>query len=200
MTQKPPALRFIHDNAASSRKRPPETMSGGVGLLDYDGDGWLDVYAVQGGPLPPRRERPLPRTASSGTAATGRFEDVSERAGLRRMPGGYGHGVTVGDYDNDGRPDLFVTRWRSYLLLHNRGDGTFEDVTDAGRAWPAIATGRPPRPGPTWTATAISTSMSAITWSSTSRSRRSATRQADAWQSLLQPARLPGASRSRLPQ
>ena len=50
-------------------------------------------------------------------------------SGLARLPGGYGHGVAVGDYDNDGRPDLFVTRWRSYALYRNRGDGTFEDVT-----------------------------------------------------------------------
>ena len=60
------------------------------------------------------------------------------------MPGGYGHGVAVGDYDNDGRPDLFVTRWRSYALYRNRGDGTFEDVTEpAGlggdRDWPTSA-------------------------------------------------------------
>ncbi len=60
------------------------------------------------------------------------------------MPRGYGHGVAVGDYDNDGRPDLFITRWRSYALYHNRGDGTFEDQTNkAGlggdRDWPTSA-------------------------------------------------------------
>ncbi len=71
----------------------------------------------------------------------GRFEDVSRRSGIAGFPGGYGHGVAVGDYDNDGRPDLFVTRWRSYALYRNRGDGTFEDVTAAAglggdRDWP----------------------------------------------------------------
>ena len=59
----------------------------------------------------------------------GTFEDVTERAGIASFPRGYGHGVTVGDYDNDGRPDLFVTRWHSYALYRNQGDGRFEDVT-----------------------------------------------------------------------
>ena len=74
----------------------------------------------------------------------GTFEDATERSGIARMKRGYGHGVTVGDFDNDGRPDLFVTRWRSYALYRNRGDGTFEDITDrAGlggdRDWPTSA-------------------------------------------------------------
>jgi len=136
-------LRFVQDNAESSLKLPPETMSGGVALFDYDGDGWLDVYAVQGGPLPPSANSTcadrLFRNRGNGT-----FEDVSERAGLHRLAGGYGHGVAVGDYDNDGHPDLFVTRWQSYALLRNRGDGTFDDVTAlaglAGdRDWPTSA-------------------------------------------------------------
>ena len=74
----------------------------------------------------------------------GTFEDATERSGIARMKRGYGHGVTVGDFDNDGHPDLFVTRWRSYALYRNRGDGTFEDITDrAGlggdRDWPTSA-------------------------------------------------------------
>ena len=69
---------------------------------------------------------------------------MTRRAGLAALPGGYGHGVAVGDFDNDGRPDLFVTRWRSYALYRNRGDGTFEDVTEAAglggdRDWPTSA-------------------------------------------------------------
>jgi tetratricopeptide (TPR) repeat protein len=139
-------LRFVYDNDPTPRCRMPETMGGGVGLLDFDGDGWLDVYAVQGGTFPdpsggtltPQRDR-LFRNRGDGT-----FEDVTERSHLSSFPGGYGHGVTVGDYDGDGWPDLFITRWRAYALYHNRGDGTFEDVTlEAGlggsRDWPTSA-------------------------------------------------------------
>jgi tetratricopeptide (TPR) repeat protein len=136
-------LEFTYHNDVTPKCRMPETMGGGVGLIDYDGDGWLDVYAVQGGvlsdqsPLEPTAQRDrLFRNRGDGT-----FEDVTVRAGLMAFPGGYGHGVTVGDYDNDGRPDLFVTRWRSYALYHNRGDGTFEDATasaglSGSRDWP----------------------------------------------------------------
>jgi hypothetical protein len=118
-------------------------MSGGVGLLDYDGDGWLDVYAVQGGQFPPP-ENPACGDLLYRNRGDGTFEDVTDQAGLRRVAGGYGHGVAVGDYNNDGRPDLFITRWRCYALLRNRGDGSFEEVTvqaDLGgdRDWPTSA-------------------------------------------------------------
>jgi hypothetical protein len=121
-------------------------MSGGVALLDFDGDGWLDLYAVQGGPFPPPAG---PSPAPFGdrlwhNRGDGRFEDVTVASGLAGLPGGYGHGVAVGDYDNDGRPDLFVTRWRSYALYHNLGGGRFEDVTaraglGGDRDWPTSA-------------------------------------------------------------
>jgi enediyne biosynthesis protein E4 len=139
-------LRFVHDNGQIRGRNPPptEAMCGGAGLLDYDGDGWLDLYVVQGGPFPPP-ESPLNdgdrlfRNRRDGT-----FEDVSLKSGIASFPGGYGHGVAVADYDNDGRPDLFITRWQSYALYRNRGDGCFEDVTQkAGlggvRDWPTSA-------------------------------------------------------------
>jgi tetratricopeptide (TPR) repeat protein len=149
-------LSHVFDNGESPIHQMPEVSSGGVGLIDFDGDGWLDVYAVQGGPFPPREfavsapagQRPpaqpprgdrLFRNRQDGT-----FVDVTESAGLPGTSRGYGHGVAVGDYDNDGRADLFVTRWRSYALYRNRGDGTFEDVTAAAglagdRDWPTSA-------------------------------------------------------------
>ena len=136
-------LSFTFENGASPAHQLPETMSGGVGVLDYDGDGHLDVFAVQGGqfppPDPPGNGDRLFRNRGDGT-----FEDVTGRSGLAGFRGGYGHGVAVGDYDNDGNPDLFVTRWRSYALYRNHGDGSFEDVTDRSRLagdrdWPTSA-------------------------------------------------------------
>jgi hypothetical protein len=136
-------LRFTFDNGVSPQRQLPETTAGGVGLLDYDGDGWLDVYVVQGGTFPPRSDRP-PGDRLFRNKRDGTFEDVSERSGISRLPQGFGHGVTVGDIDNDGHPDLFLTRWRSYALYRNRGDGTFEDATDryglgGDRDWPTSA-------------------------------------------------------------
>ena len=137
-------LRFVFDPGFTPDRQLPETMSGGVGLLDFDGDGWLDVYCVQGGPLVPQPGRPSPGDRLFRNRGNGTFEDVSERSGIAAMPRGYGHGVAVGDLDNDGCPDLFVTRFGSYALYRNRGDGTFEDITeDAGlggpRGWPTSA-------------------------------------------------------------
>jgi hypothetical protein len=119
-------------------------MSGGVGLLDYDGDGRLDVYCVQGGPVVPQPGRPYAGDRLFRNRGDGTFEDVSERAGIAAMRRGYGHGVAVGDVDNDGHPDVFVTRLGSYALYRNRGDGTFEDLTEAAglggdRGWPTSA-------------------------------------------------------------
>ena len=137
-------LRFVFDQDPSPDRQLPETMSGGVGLLDYDGDGRLDVYCVQGGPLKPNAGRPSPGDRLFRNRGDGTFEDKTEASGIAAMPRGYGHGVTVGDIDNDGRPDLFVTRFGSYALYRNRGDGTFEDKTDAAglggaRGWPTSA-------------------------------------------------------------
>jgi tetratricopeptide (TPR) repeat protein len=138
-------LRFFHDNGHSRKNPPPtEAMCGGVGLLDYDGDGWLDVYLVQGGLFPPTDSSSADGDRLFRNRGDGHFEDVTHHTGIDAFPGGYGHGVAVGDYDNDGRPDLFVTRWRSYALYRNRGDGTFEDVTtraglSGDRDWPTSA-------------------------------------------------------------
>ncbi len=137
-------LRFTFDNGRSPLRQLPETTAGGVGLLDYDGDGRLDVYLVQGGPFPPRTDAPNTGDRLFRNKGDGTFEDATEKSGIGRMPRDYGHGVAVGDVDNDGRPDLFLTRWRSYALYRNRGDGTFEDVTarfglGGDRGWPTSA-------------------------------------------------------------
>lgn len=128
-------LKFLYENGETPLHQLPEIMSGGVGVLDYDGDGWLDVYVVQGGPLVPGA------TSAAGTDRLfrnnrdGTFQDVSEASRVASFPRDYSKGVAVGDYDGDGRPDLFVSRLTSYALYRNQGDGTFCDVTaEAGLA------------------------------------------------------------------
>jgi len=137
-------LAFVFDNGLSAQRQLPETGSGGVAVLDFDGDGWLDVYAIQGGPFPPHQHDPPFGDRLFRNRGDGRFDDVTASSGLAKLAGGYGQGVAVGDYDNDGRPDLFVTRWRSYALYHNLGAGRFEDVTarvglGGDRDWPTSA-------------------------------------------------------------
>ncbi len=137
-------LRFIFDNGRSERRQLPETMSGGIALFDFDGDGWLDVYALQGGPLPPIGSPPPFGDRLFRNRGNGQFQDVTASSGLAGLAGGYSHGAAVGDYDNDGRPDLFVTRFCSYALYHNKGAGRFEDVTErcglgGPRDWPTSA-------------------------------------------------------------
>ena len=130
-------LRFLFDNGQTPQRQLPETMAGGAGLMDIDGDGWLDVYCVQGGALLSQVDNPRKTTPPDGdrlfrNRGDGTFEDVTRASGIATIAWGrgYGLGMTVGDYDNDGHPDLFVTRLTSYALYRNRGDGTFEDATE----------------------------------------------------------------------
>jgi len=105
----------------------PETLGPGCAFLDYDNDGWLDLYLVNSGPSEFFQPKQPLRNALYRNNRDGTFTDVTERAGV---PGGtFGMGVAVGDYDNDGYPDLFVTACGRALLYHNNGDGTFSDVT-----------------------------------------------------------------------
>jgi hypothetical protein len=134
-------IDFRHTSGQSGRFWFPEAEIGGVGLLDYDEDGDLDVYFVQGGSLDPAAsERPgnaLYRNLGDGT-----FEDVTAAAGVGDT--GYGMGCACADYDGDGDTDLYVTNLGPNVLYRNNGDGTFEDVTaEAGvgdASWGASAT------------------------------------------------------------
>jgi hypothetical protein len=135
-------LRFVHDNGGRGQFYLPEIMGSGVALFDYDGDGDLDVYLVQGRPLDgadaatgtngrPRGNRLFRNdlTIDANGRHTMHFVDVTEQAHLGSDA--VGMGVAVGDYDNDGRLDLYVTNFGSSVLYHNNGDGTFTDVTRA---------------------------------------------------------------------
>jgi hypothetical protein len=120
-------LTFEHV-AGEPRQRLPEIMCGGVGLLDFDGDGDLDVYCVQGGdPELGRRHGATNRLFRN--LGDGRFEDVTEAAGVG--DGSYGMGCAAGDIDSDGDVDLYVTNLGANVLYENEGDGTFTDVSVA---------------------------------------------------------------------
>lgn len=133
----PAGLDFQHRNSPTSQKYLIETMGGGVALLDYNNDGLLDVFLVNGGkiddpakvPADFRRREPLYWNRLYRQNPGGTFTDVTFQAGLAAAPNAYGMGVAVGDYDNDGLPDLYVTNYGSNILYHNNGDGTFTDVT-----------------------------------------------------------------------
>jgi enediyne biosynthesis protein E4 len=148
----PRGIDFILQNSPTPQKHLIETMPGGVALLDYNNDGLLDIFFVNGGrltsPLPtpddfdrhdPRYWNRLYRQNKDGS-----FTDVTEQAGLANAgDGNYGMGVAVGDYDNDGYPDLYVTSYGKNILYHNNRDGTFTDVTAkagvAGGGWSVSA-------------------------------------------------------------
>jgi len=129
-------IRFRHQASHTSQKYLIETMGAGVAWLDYDGDGKLDLFFVNGAALgDPMAPGKAPNKSGARfwnrlyrNKGNGTFEDVTERAGVRGDF--YGMGVAVGDYDNDGRPDLFVTGFGRNQLYHNEGNGTFKDVTE----------------------------------------------------------------------
>jgi hypothetical protein len=132
-------IRWKHVAGLSPEMYIPETGGPGCAFLDYDNDGWMDIYLVNSGQCdfydPPQ---PL-RNALYRNNRDGTFTDVTERAGV---PGNaYGQGVAVGDYDGDGLPDLYVTQYPRSILYHNNGDGTFTNVTaKAGVAAPGWST------------------------------------------------------------
>ncbi|MBZ5725302.1 MAG: CRTAC1 family protein [Acidobacteriia bacterium] len=142
-------VRFLHRASPTPKKYLLETMGSGVALLDYDNDGRLDIYFVNGAPIAdpttagtvPQKNGPAYWNRLFHQKTDGTFEDVTERSGLAGT--GYGMGVAVGDYDNDGYEDLYVTAYGRNTLYHNNGDGTFTDVTAtagvAGGGWSTSA-------------------------------------------------------------
>jgi enediyne biosynthesis protein E4 len=155
-----PAGKFVDTTASSNihfqgvashtaKKYLMETMGSGVGLFDFDNDGLLDIFFVNGAPLSdPQPKGAIPQKTSEKDwnrlyhqKKDGTFEDVTVKAGLQGV--GYGMGVAVGDYDNDGYEDLYVTAYGGNRLYHNNGNGTFTDVTEksgtAGSGWSTSA-------------------------------------------------------------
>jgi hypothetical protein len=122
-------LTFVSDSSPTPNKNQPETMVAGVALLDYDNDGYLDVLVVNGAAIPSlQKESSKYWNRLYHNNRNGTFTDVTEAAGVAGV--GYGMGVAVGDYDNDGFPDIYVVNVGKNQLLHNNGNGTFTDVTD----------------------------------------------------------------------
>jgi len=132
-------IDFHHRSGHAEEYYHPEIINGGAGLFDADGDGDLDAYVLQGGSLVGDGEAPTNRLYRN--AGDGTFEDVTEGSGAGDA--GYGSGLTVGDFDNDGRPDLYITNVGRDVLLHNLGDCRFEEVTAAAgverEAWTTSA-------------------------------------------------------------
>ncbi len=132
-------ISWVHVAGISPQMYEPETLGAGCAFLDYDNDGWMDIYLVNSGKCdfytPPR---PL-RNALYHNNRDGTFTDVTEKAGI--TGNAYGMGVAVGDYDRNGLPDIYVTQYPRSILYRNNGDGTFTDVTEkAGLAAPGWAT------------------------------------------------------------
>jgi len=136
--------KFRHRSGSPEKNTIIETPGSGVALLDYDNDGWLDIYILNGSTMPALLgKEPAPRAMLFHNNHDGTFTDVTDKAGVANER--WGFGVAVGDYDNDGWPDIYVANYGKNRLYHNNHDGTFTDVAEkAGAAlggWSA---------GPTW--------------------------------------------------
>jgi hypothetical protein len=131
-------ISWVHTNGRSAEMYLPETTGPGCAFLDYDNDGWMDIYLVNSGTCDFWTPAKPLRNALYHNNRDGTFTDVTEKAGV--TGGGYGMGVAVGDFNADGFPDFYVTQYGRSILYRNNGDGTFTDVTEkAGVAAPGWA-------------------------------------------------------------
>jgi hypothetical protein len=136
-------ITWSHDNAMSANRYLPETMGPGVAFVDYDNDGWMDIFMVNSGAADFYKPSTPLKNALYKNNRDGTFTDVTDKAGVG---GGqnFGMGCAIADYDNDGQPDILVTAYGRCTLYHNNGNGTFTDVTEKAR----VAT-------PGWTTSAV---------------------------------------------
>jgi hypothetical protein len=122
-------ITWVHDNAISPQRYLPETLGPGCAFLDYDNDGWMDIFLVNSGPSDFFKPAKPLRNALYKNNRDGTFTDVTDKAGVGAETSTFGMGIAVGDYDNDGWPDIFVTAYGKCVLYKNNRDGTFADVT-----------------------------------------------------------------------
>ncbi len=121
-------IQFTLISGSRQKRRIIESLAGGVAWIDYNNDGYPDLFLVNSTTWEEWRSDRSPASRLYRNNKDGTFTDVTSRAGLKRA--GWGFGVAVGDYDNDGYDDLYVTYYGGNVLYHNNGDGTFTDVTE----------------------------------------------------------------------
>ncbi len=139
-------IAWVHDNGMSDMRYLPETMGPGCAFFDYDNDGWMDIFLVNSGPSDFYTPKTPIRNALYKNNRDGTFTDVTEKAGL--AGGSFGMGVAVGDFDNDGNADLFVSAYGRPYLYRNNGNGTFTDISEKAGLGPKVFEGH-------WTTSAV---------------------------------------------
>ncbi len=190
-------ISWVHDNAMSDNRYLPETMGPGVAFVDYDNDGWMDVFLVNSGAADFHTPKAPLKNGLYRNNRDGTFTDVTDKAGVA---GGrqFGQGCAIADYDNDGYPDILVTAYGRCTLYHNNGNGTFTDVTEKA----GVGT-------PGWTTSAVwfdydndgRLDLFLCSFVQYLRHQRRVLRRQQAWQALLlHPPRLQADAEPAVPQ